>query len=587
MNSSDLNELFFQLTTILDDYHPVDWDDIVILLNQIKNKKKPSLNPCKEDFLKFFARGIAFISFSFGVDGVSIEMSKYARALNDLFTPLRKPSFHFISGNFQSEASSILSSEWHWFQVDGIDGWDKWEDGKWFTALFRSEMKSYSESSNHLTKEIYKQAVSIAKRLGKYFLDNHIALVVPVNVASNPGNIALTLGLIFVTEILGMYVLNSNHDFYWEAGKPPAERVPGEEPGVRDHFFRNIKNKTFFSLFKLLYPWNGSRWLQININDRQSRRLIKKFGFPKEKISEISTCIPEPFFEAYSKKDVIDIRFRMGLILSNGGGILRPVPINEHLLQCSQWMNNQQPLILGARPGLTVDPRSDGLIILLQPTRIVSRKRIARNLDLIDALFRKSALRKNFEINPNRQLILHITGPVPKEHQKDLEEVLLAYKKIISELPEQLSDRIFMAFSVGQETHISFLKKQFEPLKIESIYRMADVVVFPSETEGRGLPIIEASASGIPIICSHYQPREVFSDVIGERLPEDMRIKYTLFPEGKFNRLFLSDVAELLIHPGGNHNTIIHNKEAIRARYSYTSFKNTFESLLNQLYQME
>jgi len=448
-------------------------------------------------------------------------------------------------------------------------------------------MKSYSESSNYLTKEIYKQAVSIAKRLGKYFLDNHIALVVPVNVASNPGNIALTLGLIFVTEILGMYVLNSNHDFYWEAGKPPAERVPGEEPGVRDHFFRNIKNKTFFSLFKLLYPWNGSRWLQININDRQSRRLIKKFGFPKEKISEISTCIPEPFFEAYSKKDVIDIRFRMGLILSNGGGILRPVPINEHLLQCSQWMNNQQPLILGARPGLTVDPRSDGLIILLQPTRIVSRKRIARNLDLIDALFRKSALRKNFEINPNRQLILHITGPVPKEHQKDLEEVLLAYKKIISELPEQLSDRIFMAFSVGQETHISFLKKQFEPLKIESIYRMADVVVFPSETEGRGLPIIEASASGIPIICSHYQPREVFSDVIGERLPEDMRIKYTLFPEGKFNRLFLSDVAELLIHPGGNHNTIIHNKEAIRARYSYTSFKNTFESLLNQLYQME
>ncbi len=166
----------------------------------------------------------------------------------------------------------MLSAEWHWFQLDGIDGWNKWDDGKWFKALFRKKMKSYSEESNLLTKEIYKQAVLIAKRLGKYFLDNQISLVVPVNVASNPGNIALTLGLVLVTEILGIYVLNSNHDFYWEAGKPLSEREPGEKPGVRDHFFRNIKNKTFFSLFKLLYPWNGNRWLQININARQSRK---------------------------------------------------------------------------------------------------------------------------------------------------------------------------------------------------------------------------------------------------------------------------------------------------------------------------
>ena len=63
---------------------------------------------------------------------------------------------------------------------------------------------------------------------------------------------------------------------------------------------------------------------------------------------------------------------------------------------------------------------------------------------------------------------------------------------------------------------------------------MADAVVFPSETEGRGLPIIEASASGIPVICSQYRPREVFNDVIGESLPEEFRIRYTLFPGGKF-----------------------------------------------------
>lgn len=587
MNSSDANELFHQLLSVLDTFHPVDWGDIVSLLNRVKNKKKAPFISHHEDFLKFFAKGTAFITFNYGIDGVSVETSKYAHTLNNLFTHFGNPSIHFIGGDFKPQAAFNLSTEWCWFQLDGINGWNKWDDGKWFTALFRKRMKSYSEESDLLTIEIYKQAVSIAKQLGKYFLDHQISLVIPVNVASNPGNIALTLGVVLVTEILGIYVLNSNHDFYWEDGKPLSGREPEEEPGVRDHFFRNIRNTTFFSLFELLYPWNGNRWLQININACQSRKLIDKFGFPEEKVFEISTCVSDAFFEPFTKKDVFDIRLRMGHILSNGEPIMRPVPIADHLSRVGQWMKNQQPLILGARPGLSVDPRSGHLTILLQSTRIVSRKRIERNFELIDALFRKSALLEEFENNPNRQLILHITGPTPKEHQEDLEKVLFAYKKTISALPETLANRIFLAFSAGHMSHASFPKKQFESLTIESIYRMADAVVFPSKTEGRGLPIIEACASGIPIICSQYRPREVFSDVIGEKLPEDMQIKYTLFPEGKFHQAFLSDVADILIHPGAKQNLIIHNKEAVRARYGYVFFKNKFEHILNQLYKLD
>lgn len=587
MISPDPQELFHQLGTVLDNCHPVDWEDLVNLLNQIKSTEKASLIPRNEEILNYFSRGTAIITFSYGIDGVSVEASKYAHTLNDLFASVGNPSFHFIGGNFKPQASSILSPEWHRFQLDGIDGWNKWDGGKWFDILFRNGIKPHSEESNLLTKEVYRQAVSIAKRLGKYFIDNQISLIVPVNVASNPGNIALTLGLVLVTEILGTYVLNINHDYYWEAGKPLAEREPGEKPGVRDHFFRNIKNKTFSSLFKMLYPWNGRRWLQININARQSRRLIRQFGFPEGKVFEISTYIADSFFEAYNRKDVIDIRLRMGHILSNGEAVMRPVPIADHLSRVEKWMKNQRPVILGARPGLVVDPGSDGLIIMLQPTRIVGRKRIPRNLDMIDALFRKSGLREEFENNPNRQLVLLITGPTPKEHQEDLEKVLFAYKETISALPEMLADRIFLAFFVGHEASASHSNKQIEPLTIESIYRMTDVVVFPSKTEGRGLPIIEASASGIPIICSQYRPREVFNDVIGEELPEELRIKYTLFPKGEFYTPFLSDVANLLLHPDGNQNIVVHNREAVRARYSHASLKNKLARLLNQLYELD
>ncbi|OVE79302.1 hypothetical protein BVY01_02870 [bacterium I07] len=585
MKSIGPNESFNRLTAVLDKCRPVDWDNIVVFLKRIKNERKGPLSPDAEDLLKLFARGTAFITFSYGIDGVSIETCKYAHTLTKLFSP-SNISIHFISGKFQQQVSAELSSEWHRWQVNGIDGWNKWEDGKWFKALYQEKMKSYGEESNLLASEVYFQAILIAKQLGKYFLENHISLVIPVNVASNPGNIALTLGLVFVTEILGLHVLNCNHDFYWEAGKPLSERILGEEPGVRDHFFRNINNITFFSLFKLLYPWDGHKWLQININARQSRKLINKFGFQASKVFEITTYIADTFFEPYGKKDVIDIRLRMGHILSNGKSVMRPVPIADHLSSVDTWMKRQRPIVLGSCPGLSIDPRSEDLIIMLQPTRVVSRKRIERNVGLIGALIQNSKLRDEFVRNPNRQLILHITGPVPKEHQEDLEKILFAYEKTISELSELLAKRIFLAFSVGHETSASFSKNNFQPLTIEEIYRMADAVVFPSETEGRGLPIIEASASGIPIICSYYRPREVFRDVIGDKLPENLRIRYTLFPEGKFQKVFLEEVANLLIHLNGTQD-IIHNKAAVSERFSHKIFKNNFKRLLMTLSKMD
>ncbi len=117
--------------------HPTDWDDISNLLNQIRNQKKPLPITHGEDALKLFSKGAAFITFSYGIDGVSIEISKYAQILTDLFAPFGKASIHIIGGKFYPPAKSVLSSEWHRFEMKGIDGWDKWDNGKWFDALFR------------------------------------------------------------------------------------------------------------------------------------------------------------------------------------------------------------------------------------------------------------------------------------------------------------------------------------------------------------------------------------------------------------------------------------------------------------------
>ncbi len=585
--SHPTNEQLHWLRELVHHAQPSNWEEISDLLMLLRDKKKAASAQVADDYLQSFARGTAFITFSYGIDGVTIEVAKYAQTLEDIYGHLNAGAIYLMGESFAQETASIFKPDWHLVQLNGINGWDKWGNGIWFDALFRKPLIYKSDASRHLAVEIFRQATSIAERLIRFLIEHQIALLIPVNIASNPGNLAATLGVVMATETLGTYVLNINHDFYWEGGKSLEERTPGEIPGVRDHFFRNVLNRSFFRLFRRLYPWNGGRWLQVNINARQSRRLIQKHRFPRESVFEISTCVNDKFFEPYDHQDILDCRIRMGYILSNGNALVRPIAIHKHIAALDPWMNEQKPCVVGARPGLSIDPRSKDLLILLQPTRVIGRKRITKDVALMEALLTKSRLREEFENNPLRQLVLHITGPTPKEHKADLLSVLQSYKNTIHALPERIAERVFLAFSVGQESHPSFSQLGFEPLTIEDIYRLADVVVFPSATEGRGLPIIEASASGIPIICSRYSPKEVFEEVVGKRLPEALRIRYIRFPEKIFSPAYLTEVTDLLLNPETNPLYSQHNREAVRARYSREAFKISFERLLEHLHRLD
>jgi glycosyltransferase involved in cell wall biosynthesis len=565
---------------------PSSWEDLSDLLLELPERFPPPPVPSRSEFDHQIKNGIAFLTFDYGIDGVSIEISKYARTLESIHHDQGDGAIHFIGGDFYPQAESVLKTVWRRFKIDGINGWSKWEDGKWFSALFHEDMPEGSQQSAQLAREIYQQAVSITTRLGAYIAENDIALIIPVNIASNPGNLALTLAFALVSEALGVWIINSNHDFYWEGGKSASDRTPGGSPGVRDHFFRNIGNKPFFDLFESLYPWNGRRWLQVNINKLQSRTLKQEFNFAAERVFELSTAVSAKFFEDYTSADVKNARLRMGFILSNGKPILEPFPIELHMAGLTDWMADQQPLILGAEGGLTIDPTSDDLIYLLQPTRVIARKRIERDLHLIGALLAHSPFRETFDEKENLQLILQVTGPTPIEHQADLEVVLNAYQAVLGSVPASVANRVFLAFSVGNEYHPTFESNGLTRMTIEDIYRMASAVVFPSETEGRGLPIVEASASRIPLICSKYHPVEVFSDVTGEALAGEFQIQYTLFPEGEFSTEFLDEVTDVLLQPEKTQVRLDHNREAVRLRYSRDALKGTFERLIGTLWDI-
>jgi len=441
-------------------------------------------------------------------------------------------------------------------------------------------MPQNSQKSDDLAKEIWKQAVSLSKRLGKYLGKNNIHLLIPVNICSNPGNLALGLCIPLVTELMDIYVLNSNHDYYWEGGKPESEKKPGEMSGPRDHFFRNYENRDFFSFFEKLYPWNGAKWIQTNINKLQSDRLIEKYNFDPTKVFELATSISNEFFTNYTKEDVKSVRSRMAHILSDGHPLIHPQAVKRHLKNLEHWMSNQKPLVCACSENPVLDPTTEDTIYLLQPTRVIGRKRIEKDIELIDALLHHHNFRKEFDNNPKKQIILHITGPVPIEHQHDLEVILNAFIEVCEKLHESVSSRLFLAFSVGTEEHSIFPETGFKRLYIHDIYQLATAIVFPSETEGRGLPIVESSAGGVPIICSRYFPVEVFDGVVGKTLAEEEQIKYTLFPEDEFSEEFLNSVTDLLLHPEKNKKVNEHNQKAVQKRYSEDVMDANLQDLL-------
>ena len=583
MEPGNKKYLFSEMMKKLKNYDPKNWTDISLGLADIKENAPPVKRFSRDEFFEKVRTGIAFWTFDFGIDGVSIEISKYAQCLYDILSDEKKAVIHYISGDFHPQADNIIKPEWKRYRISGVNGWSKWNRGIWFEKLFYQDMKENSKISHKMAFEIWNQAVNLAKKLGTYIAENEISLLIPVNVNSNPGNIATGLCTILVSELMGLYVLNSNHDFYWEGGRPASERKQDEEPGPRDKFFHNINNVPFFSLLKKIYPWNGRRWIQVNINALQSKKLICDNGFSRDRIFEVSTSVSKTFFKEYSKEDIKSVRLRMAHILSDGNPIIRTIAVRSHLHDLKKWMTHQKPLVCSNRNGQSLDLASDQIIYFLQPTRIMDRKRIEKDLHLIGALLKYPPFLNEFRKNKEQQIILHITGPVPIEHRVDLENILRAHIDVVSQVPENIADRLFLAFSVGVDGHTSFQDKNFKQLKIEDIYRLATAVLFPSETEGRGLPIIESSAAGIPIICSRYRPVEIFNDVVGKDLPEDQQIHYIPFPEEDFSESFLGEITGLLSDPKKREQYKKHNTRAIRQRYSTEVMHKNFYKYLDEL----
>ncbi len=139
--------------------------------------------------------------------------------------------------------------------------------------------------------------------------------------------------------------------------------------------------------------------------------------------------------------------------------------------------------------------------------------------------FSKNELIKKFKINPYKIKI--IPNCVSDKFQKTDRQFNSAEPNIlvvgtkenknldrIIEALKNIKCKVFIIGKLSESQHNKLIdyKLKFENFhnlefdKLVSIYKESDLLLFPSLYEGFGIPILEAQATGIPVITSNLQP---------------------------------------------------------------------------------
>ncbi len=573
----------------IDSLSTITWFDVGLFFDRInENRKLKSSIIKKDDIFKRIQQGIAFITFNYGIDGVTVEVGKYANAFEDLIQDKtgKSPKIYWVAETIKEESKEIIKPHWKSLEIEGAGGFVDW-DG--YEECFKTKFARGSKEYNELIVKIWNQTKELIKRLGVFVVDNDIQLLFPVNICSNPGNIPLAMSMILLSEYLSIPVFNSNHDFYWEDGLPVWEREGSQKKGVRDHFFMNADIGEVFSFLENFFPWNSPLWFHSVLNKIQHKKLIYDFGFSPSYVSPLPTSIDIEKYRPVREYRHHDILDRLQLLFSGIKGNKRAKAANDFKKMSSNWFKNPCPLILGSKKGLKYHLDTNNLLFV-QPTRILARKRIELNFKLIESLLKFPDFNKLFDSFQDLSITLLITGPVTSEHFSYVEKIVQKFTKLLSNVNKRYRDRIFLAFKFGIDDNTEFKKQNKLPLEIHEIFGVANLVVLPSQQEGRGLPILEASACGVPIMATRYHPEEVFAEVVGESLDASLRLNVLDFPSySEFTQDTLKQLTNYFSDPHFYSVDLEHNINVIKKRFSHNilvqSFKNDLEILECNLMQ--
>ena len=549
------------------------WFDLGLFLDRLKDEpSRAGFSGSYDDFKKKVNKsGVGFITFYYAIDGITIELEKYTAVIEKI---LPEVPIYFIGGEVRSEAwnsndPNICACIYP--EIQTFDNWDLYED------FFKTRLERGSEEYNALIVKFWKEVLLLTEKVGRCIEKNDIQLLFVINVCSNPGNVALALATVLAAEYMGVPVINNCHDYYWEGGNSPSDiKYKKLKPGPRDFFFTNAHVGEFFSIIKVLFPWASRSWMTVNINRIQYDHVIEENGHNPANVAELGTALDFSRFDPVSKRESIVALGQVGEILNN-----RVEAIDDVL---EKGINAEvRPFLCGRSNHREFDFVNNN-VVLLQPTRIIKRKCIELNFKLVLKFFQQKNFLKKFEDNPQLKLSIIVSGPIPTGHKPYFLFLLKQFSELLDELPKEYKKRVFLGFLFSEFDRQDFKRQHRRPIKIPDLYNAASLILLPSKTEGRGLPIIESAAAGKPIFCRRYEPQEVYAEVIGEHLEESKRLRVMEFRGEKIPKNLVKKIVDKIFYPQDSMEDVIHNVRVVKIRFKLVNLRKNISQILYRLY---
>ncbi|MEN8201734.1 MAG: phosphodiester glycosidase family protein [Bacteroidota bacterium] len=571
-----------ELLTLLENEKINTWFDLGLFIDRFKEDHDyPSIrfDGSYEDFKEHVRKGgIGFLTFHYMVDGVTVEVDKYASLVRRNIPGV---PVHYIAGKIHSKTAPANIEDFEQHVIPELTGFDEWD---LYRDFYFSRLERGSPKYNALITKLWDQTLIIVEKLGRYVEEKNINLLYLLNVCSNPGNVALALACVLISEYMKIPVINNNHDFYWEDGMCKFEREKSEtKAGPRDFFFNNCHLGEVFSLVEMLFPWQSRSWMNVNINRGQTEHLIRINGHNPANVMEIGTAVDTSLYTKSDKRKNINTFIQVEKILSRYNDKLIVYSVQDVLERGLVAEHNPKPILIGNHTG-GVDQFIGENIILLQPTRIISRKRIETSFNLLLKMFEEEEINARFRKTSKLKMTLLITGPIATGHYAYYKKLVERFGELLQEAGPHLKSRVYLALLFGELDRESFKTRFREPVGIAELYNIASLVLLPSKTEGRGLPILEATACGTPIFCRRYEPETVYSGVIGEHLGEKDRLKVLEFRGKRISATIVREIISRVFFPHRFTEEFRHNKRVVHKRYSLDALNENIHQILHQLY---
>ncbi|MCK4921056.1 MAG: phosphodiester glycosidase family protein, partial [Bacteroidales bacterium] len=323
--------------------------------------------------------------------------------------------------------------------------------------------------------------------------------------------------------------------------------------------------------------------MNLNINKSQSKHLIKKNGINPANVTEIGTAVDTKEYINIDKRKKINAFIQFEKILSRYKEKLITYSVEDVINNQLVDPNNSKPILVGGKTKSIENFTSEN-IIFLQPTRIISRKRIEVGFRILLKILEEKNFRERILKTKNLKITILVTGPIAAGHYDYFHKLLERFQILLQSIDEKIRRKIFLAFIFSELDLESFKNRYKQPIGIPELYNIASLILLPSKTEGRGLPIIEATACGTPIFCRRYIPENVYSDVIGEHLQEKDRLKVIEYDGKTLKRKTIESIIERVLFPHKFTDEILHNRKVVIKRYSLQSLSNNMKDVLYRLY---